>query len=715
MQSEVFTGPAVECSLAELAPITLQRVVDVQSWQRWKDLIGRYHYLGVKKPTGKRLHYLVYAGEEPIGALGWKGGSLKLRARDCFVGWSAGQREQYLGHVINNYRFVLVGWLRVANLASHVLAKGVRRVCRDWQARYGVAPWLLESFVDQRRFAGTTYRAAGWRAVGSSSGYAKDGREYRYHGERKEVYLYVVAKDFRRRIGCAQRPNPEVWGTVETWEGKLPMMIQNAGYDPTLIDWTQLDEAMREELAEQLVEFHNLFRGCFIRSEQRLLGLAYLRGLISDVQRKNIEAIALAFGGPKKVRSLQNFLSRYPWDEEQMLLSGQRLLHQTIGDGHGMECVDSSEFPKKGKESVGVARQYCGARGKTDNCQCGVFASFTSDIGYGLLEARLYLPKRWFSPEYEQRRAACHIPPQVQPATKIEIALQLLRHQHERGIFHGQWVGCDSFFGVDSDFRDAVAAMGKRYLAAIKPKSKVWVEGRSTTVAELAAQAGIPWQRLILAEGAKGPITAEVARMRVHDNRDGRPGVRQWLILRRLEDGRMKYYLSNASASVGERTLWDALTRRWPIEQCFEDGKKHLGMDHYENRSWQGWHRHMLYVSLAMLFLLRLRLRFKKNSNADPSPGPTFARRVSGATEVRQTGCAGGPAVLHTSQLRGVSRTSQARTPRDPSAASPLILSRAGDSELHFPASIPASTGLAPSSHIAEAEHHFMAKPSPEE
>jgi SRSO17 transposase len=277
-----------------------------------------------------------------------------------------------------------------------------------------------------------------------------------------------------------------------------------------------------------------------------------------------------------------------------------------------MWCVDSTEFPKKGKESVGVAWQYCGARGKTENCQSGVFASFTSDIGYGLLEGRLYLPKLWFTPEYEQRRKACHIPEEVQFATKIEIALELLRRQKERGIFQPQWVGCDCFFGVDSGFRDELAAMGMTYLAAIKPKSKVWVGERSLTVAELATEPSIRWQRVILAEGAKGPIVADVARIRVRDNRDDHPGVKQWLILRRLEDGRLKYYLSNASAHAGEQTLWDALVRRWPIEQCFEDGKKHLGMDHYENRSWTGWHRHMLYVMLAMLFLLRLRLRFKK-------------------------------------------------------------------------------------------------------
>ena len=683
MQSEAEgKHEPVECSLAELPPVTIKLVADAQSWQRWKEVVKRYHYLGVKKPTGRRLQYLVYAGQEPIGALGWKGGSLKLRARDCFVGWDEGQRGEYLDRVINNYRFVLVDWLRVANLASHVLGRCVREVCRDWQARYGVAPWLLETFVDRRRFAGTTYRAAGWAAVGKSSGYGKHGREYAYHGERKEVYLYVVRKDFRHLIGCEQRPDPEVWGAVKSWEGKLPMMIQNAGYDPKLVDWTEIDQAMRKDIADHLVEFHQLFHDCFIRSQQRLLGLGYLRGLISDVARKNIEAIALAFGGLKKVRSMQNFLSRYPWDDEKMLGRAQSLLHEAIGEQQGMWCVDSTEFPKKGKESVGVARQYCGARGKTENCQSGVFASFTSEVGYGLLEGRLYLPQLWFSPEYEQRRKACHIPPGVEFATKTQIALTLLHGQQKRGIFHAQWVGCDSFFGVDSGFRDELAAAGKTYLAAIKPKSKVWVGERSLTVAELAGEPNIRWQRVILAGGAKGPILADVARTRVRDNRDGDPGVKHWLILRRLEDGRMKYYLSNASAYVGERALWDVLVRRWPIEQCFEDGKKHLGMDHYENRSWTGWHRHMLYVSLAMLFLLQLRLRFKKNSNADPTPSPASARCLPRPTKTGQAGRTGDPALLHQAELCRLSLPSQDRPSEDSPQTAPLIPSRTTEGSL---------------------------------
>jgi SRSO17 transposase len=657
-------GGPMECSLAELSPVRIERVVDRGGWQLWKEVVGRYHYLGVKRPTGRRLHYLVWcAAGGPIGAVGWKGGSLKLGARERFIGWDTQQRQAYLDHVLNNYRFVLVDWLRVPNLASHVLGQAVRVVVRDWRDRYGVEPWVLETFVDQRRFTGASYRAAGWEAVGRSSGYGKRGQRYAYHGQSKEVYLYVAHKHFRRLIGCERRPDSEVLGAVQIWERELQMMIQNAGYDPELIDWTEIDQAMREDIAKQLVEFHALFHDCFPRPEGRLLGLTYLRGLVSDIERKNIEAIALAFAGPKKVRCLQNFLSRYPWDDEKLLERAHTLLHESIGEQEGMECVDSTEIPKKGKESVGVARQYCGALGKTDNCQSGVFVSFTSQTGYALLEGRLYLPPVWFSPEYEARRKACKIPEGIVSATKTQIALQLLCRQHARGIFRAPWVGCDSFFGVDSGFRDELARMGRIYLAAIKPKSKVWVADRSMTAMELAADPDIPWQGVVLAEGAKGPILADVARMRVRDNRDGKPGIEQWLILRRLEHGGLKYYLSNAPAEVTERTLWDALVRRWPIEQCFEDGKKHLGMDHYENRSWTGWHRHMLYVILAMLFLLRLRLRYIKNSDAHPASAPAAPRRLPGPTEAGQRECHGHSQVLHAPQRGGLPLAPQEETP----------------------------------------------------
>ncbi|GFP23599.1 hypothetical protein HKBW3S09_01064 [Candidatus Hakubella thermalkaliphila] len=478
----------------------------------------------------------------------------------------------------------------------------------------------MEIFIDPERFSGSSYRAAGWQPIGSTKGYERLKKGYRYHGKVKEVYVYVVEEEFRRIIGCERRSYPQEGSLTTQEEERLPMMIQEVGYNPDLIDWAGIEEEVVGRIAEELVEFHRLFGDCFRRKEQRLLGQSYLGGLLSEVPRKNGEAIALAFLGPKAVRCQQNFLSRYLWDEERMLERHQGLLAEAVGEEDGMHTVDSTEIPKKGKESVGVARQYCGNLGKRENCQSGVFVGYTSRKGYGLVDGRLYVPKIWFEEQYAERRKKCGIPSELQFQTKIEIALELLEKQMQRGLLAGRWIGSDSFFGSDAAFRDTIARWGKLYLAEIRSNIQVLPllgeqQGspeKALAVSEIARSERTAWQRAVLAEGSKGPLVAEVSIQRVRESREGQPGQELWLIIRRLEGGKLKYYLSNAPQDMEAEELKRALLMRWPIEQCFEDGKRYLGMDHYENRSWNGWHRHMLYVFLAMLFLLRLRLKFKK-------------------------------------------------------------------------------------------------------
>jgi SRSO17 transposase len=610
----------INCRLPDLKPVEINLVQGEAESALWKQLVSTHHYLGYRRAWGRRLRYLVWAGDETIGALGWKSGALKLQSRDCFIGWSVEQRKQYLAHILNNDRFVIAEGVRVRNLASHVLARNMRMVSRDWESRYGVKPYLLETFIDPERFSGSSYRAAGWQHIGSTKGYEKLKGGYRYHGRVKEVYVYVVEPEFRRIIGCERRSCPQEGSLTTHREERLRMMIQEAGYNPDLINWAGIQEEVVGRMAEELVEFHQLFGDCFRRKEQRLLGQSYLGGLLSDVPRKNVEAIALAFLGPKAVRCQQNFLSRYLWDEQRMLERHQGLLAEAVGEEDGMHTVDSSEIPKKGKESVGVARQYCGSLGKRENCQSGVFVGYTSRKGYGLVDRRLYVPKIWFEEQYAERRKKCGIPSEVQFQTKIEIGLELLEKQMQRGLLPGRWIGCDSFFGSDGAFRDTVAGWGKWYLAEIRSNIQVLPlleeqqgsSEKALALSEIARSEWTPWQRVVLAEGAKGPIVAEVSIQRVREIREEQPSQELWLIIRRLEGGKLKYYLSNAPQDMEAGEFQRVLTMRWPIEQCLEDGKKYLGMDHYENRSWNGWHRHMLYVFLAMLFLLRLRLKFKK-------------------------------------------------------------------------------------------------------
>jgi len=298
--------------------------------------------------------------------------------------------------------------------------------------------------------------------------------------------------------------------------------------------------------------------------------------------------------------------------------------------------VDSSEFLKKGTESVGVSRQYCGNIGKVENCQSGVFVGYAGTKGYGLVDCQLYLPRPWFDDEHEQRRKNCQIPEELSFQTKIEIAQRLIDGVRESGLFPAKWLGCDATFGSAYEFLDEV---GKYYwyFANVKSDTQVWPErpevevppytgkGRPAskpkvigegqkpvTVAEVAKDPALSWTTEILQEGAKGPIVAQVTRLRVIESRERLPGKECWLFIRKYSGGKMKYALSNAPKDTPLQEMIKASTLRWPIEQCFEEGKDNLGMDHYEHRSWPGWHRHMLFVFMAQLFILRLRYKFKK-------------------------------------------------------------------------------------------------------
>ena len=616
----------LQCTLSELKPVEIRAVGCEEEQRIWEEFVSRYHWLGRGNRRGMRLRYLAHARGRLIAALGWQSGALKLQARDCFIGWDEQQRGRYLAHVINNDRFVIADWVRVKNLASHILAATLRRVVDDWETRYGIRPYVLETFVDPSRHQGSCYRASGWQAVGSTKGFARKQPGYRYHGQIKEVYLYVVEPEFRRIIGCSRRSCPQKRSRINERGERLRMMIQQVEFDPALIDWAELESA-QEVMGEQLVEFHDLFRDCFARVEPRLLGVTYLTGLLSNIGRKNVEKIALTFCGPTSVRCLQNFLSTYPWRDRQMLERYQQLFAETVGQEEGMYTVDASDMEKKGKESVGVARQYCGHSGKVENCQSGVFVGYTSSIGYGLTDCRLYMPKSWFEEEYQERREQCGVPPEIEFQTKIQIAQALLHQQIERGVLPGKWVGCDADFGRDAGFRDAIHQWGKYYLAGIRSDTKVWLldehddrqRRNAISVSELSATERVSWETVVLDEGAKGPIVAELAILRVQENNNGRPARQAWLIIRRKQGGALQYYLSNAPFDIDRSQLLHALLMRWPIEQCFEDGKKFLGMNHYEHRHWSSWHRHMLYVFLAMFFLLRLRLTLKKNSDPHPS------------------------------------------------------------------------------------------------
>jgi SRSO17 transposase len=406
-------------------------------------------------------------------------------------------------------------------------------------------------------------------------------------------------------------------------------------------EWNLTAEDIHQ-MAVELEQFYQIFKPGFERRDQAAHGWVYLKGLLSDLPRKVTERIALRFG--TCVRSLQHFIGQSPWEWERLLERQQALVVETLGEADGVVLVDESGMPKQGDHSVGVARQYCGSLGKVANAQVGVYLGYASRKGHSFLDGRLFLPEPWFASEYQELRQACGVPPEQGYQTKPEIGLELLQNALQRGALPFQWVAADELYGDSPHFRDGIAALHKWFFVEVRCTTGLWLErpevwvppwqgrGRRPTrlrlknpqqkalqVQELARQLPAKtWARARIKEGAKGPIVCDFACLRVIEVRDGLPGQELWLVLRRnLEDPtEVKYYFSNAPAETDPAELVRISGMRWPVEIIFRAGKVEVGFDHYELRSWLGWHHHMLFSFLAHLFLVRMRLCFKQRAPA---------------------------------------------------------------------------------------------------
>lgn len=624
-------GRIVAGVLSQYRPLRWELVDTPAQRREWHQLLASHHYLGAPSLVGANLKYLVYGrAGELLGALGWQSAVRDLGCRDRLLGWTAAQRARGLDHVVNGARFLVLPWVKVPHLASVMLSENLRLLQRDWPRHYGVPVWLAESFVDRQRFSGASYRAANWQAIGWTRGFAKRQGRFVQHGHRKEVYVYVIEPRLRRFLHgderqpllsraflLAQRLSEESQSLTKSMRLKRIL----SSWKPKLPPKCELSVADVETVGRELNEFIALFGATFGRSEPVGLLELYLQGLLSDAERKNVEAIALKLAGPERVRNLQRFLSDCHWDEPWLRQRHWELCAEVLNDPHGVWSLDASEFPKKGTASVGVAHQYCGALGKTANCQSGVFLCYSSAKGHALLDSRLYLPKCWFEPAYQERRQRCHIPADTTFQTKQELALGLLQPLLASGQFGGHWITCDCSFGNNEPFL-AQLPKGYHYLAEIACTRKVWPKASATrpqweptgcAVEQLLKVKSLwNWQTHKIAEGEKGPLVAAFARLRVYLSPERTPASARWLLLRNDANGKIKYALSDAPPTTPMRELVRVSGARWPIERCFEENKSELGLDHYEHRSWTAWHRHMRLVFLAQLFLLRLQIKFKK-------------------------------------------------------------------------------------------------------
>jgi len=410
-----------------------------------------------------------------------------------------------------------------------------------------------------------------------------------------------------------------------------------------------------EGFMDELQAFQSVFHDCFARSETRAHFWDYMVGQYSPLARKSIEPIALAVEGGR-IRSLQRFLSETVWDEEQMRWNYHQLVADELGEPDGVLMFDESAFVKKGKDSAGVARQYCGTLGKVEKGQVGVFAGYASRQGYVLVDQRLFLPEVWFGPLYAARRVKCQVPDELQFQTKPQLAAAMLQSIRQEGILPFRYIVADSVYGNSPDFLAALdVCVGTTALVALSSETRCWPQRPTTqekayrykgeeraqrqllptalppqSVAALAAT--LPawqWYRRTVSEGTKGPIAYDFARHRVTLCKDGLPERTVWLVIKRTRgpEPTYAYAISNAPASTPFRTLVWLSGIRWAVEQCCEEGKTELGMAHYEVRKYAGWQHHLLLTMLAHFFLWHLKGRLgKKSASADGVAAPPVIR-----------------------------------------------------------------------------------------
>ena len=164
-----------------------------------------------------------------IGGISFNSASLHLRVRDKYIGWDAAQRKKHLEHVVNNNRFLILPWIKIKNLASHVLSKATKTVCKDWKSKYGIEVYAVETFVDSEKYRGVCYTASNWIYLGETSGFTKQGQELIYHGNKKKVFFRILNKRFPKNIHPARIPGMSM-------EGVLRMQLQGMEYDPKILD-----------------------------------------------------------------------------------------------------------------------------------------------------------------------------------------------------------------------------------------------------------------------------------------------------------------------------------------------------------------------------------------------------------------------------------------------------------------------------------------------
>ena len=382
----------------------------------------------------------------------------------------------------------------------------------------------------------------------------------------------------------------------------------------------------------RLLKWLEQFEDCFTRQTQRGALRRYVSGLLNDSRRKSMEAMWSRLSDPGTYQAFQHFITHAPWRTDVLW----KRLRTVVPDRCGVLILDGTSFPKQGTDSVGVTRQYCGALGKTANCQVAVTVALWTGVRAWMLGAQLYLPEEWLTPP---QRARARIPETVSFRPKGQIALTLWRQVRAAGFEITAVVG-DAEFGNNATLRRAFHRAKLPYALGVSSDLKVFVgtpvlhapppltgKGRPRTRLHLApdtvtieargwaaTQAPRRWRLVAWRNGTNPPWRARFCVTRVtpaHDWRDRRLAPEVWLLCERDlgPTSRTKYYLVNLPPTASLRALVRLAHQRWAIEQQYQELKDEIGLDHFEGRTWPGWERHVVLTAIAYSFLQSERRR----------------------------------------------------------------------------------------------------------
>jgi SRSO17 transposase len=432
---------------------------------------------------------------------------------------------------------------------------------------------------------------------------------------------------------------------------------------------------------------------------------AYCAGLLGREGRKSVEPLAAATA-PSRVsgqhQSLLHFVGQSDWSDAAVLAEGRAYVLPAVERAGPIEAwiVDDTAFPKQGRHSVGVARQYCGQLGKRANCQTAVTLSLANHHASLPVGYRLYLPKEWA--EDATRRKAAGIPDDVVFETKAAIALGLLKQAVADKAPPG-FVLTDAAYGADTAFREAVTGLGLAYAMGVTPVTGVWPPGvrpltqakpwrgrgnrplqrlrrdedhKPISVHDLALS--LPedaWRVIEWREGSNAPLEGRFARVRVHaahrDNLRAELRPEEWLVIERPENDNQptKYWLSTLPADIAFDRLVDAIKLRWRVERDYQELKQEIGLGHYEGRGWRGFHHHATLCIAAYGFLIAER------ETIPPSGHPRAGRFPTSAVSRRPRPTRSAPpARAPRSKLHRNPSTTHRRRARPRSPTLPLLL-----------------------------------------